>query len=194
MGRAQSFDRAAVVGSARTLFWQVGFDGAAIPELEAATGIRRSSMYHAFGSKRGLFDAVVQSYLDEVVRPRLRPLQVDDVEADAILEYLAGLRDVFAHPDSMPASHGCLLINTAGGPIARDPQIARVIAEYRGELETAFARGIRARFSSMDHEARSRLGAAVTGLVITAFALARVDSAQAVRSIEAALGLLEPMV
>ena len=65
--------------AARTVFWEHGFEAASLPALERATGLNRSSIYHGFGSKRGLFDAAVASYLDEVVRPRLRPLVQDDV-------------------------------------------------------------------------------------------------------------------
>ena len=56
MARTQSFDRDTVVRAARTLFWTVGYESASIPELETATGLSRSSIYNAFGSKRGLFD------------------------------------------------------------------------------------------------------------------------------------------
>ncbi|GAB3998060.1 hypothetical protein GCM10029992_22820 [Glycomyces albus] len=52
MGRVQTFDTAEVVRAARTVFWQHGYEDASIPALEAATGLRRSSIYHAFGSKR----------------------------------------------------------------------------------------------------------------------------------------------
>ncbi|MDD0859753.1 TetR/AcrR family transcriptional regulator [Arthrobacter alpinus] len=48
--------------------------GGFLPDLERATGLSRSSIYHAFGSKRGLFDAAVASYLSEIIRPRLQPL------------------------------------------------------------------------------------------------------------------------
>lgn len=73
MARTQTFDRDTVVRAARTVFWEHGYDGTSIPDLEDATGIRRSSLYNTFGSKRGLFDAAVQSYLDEVIRPACAP-------------------------------------------------------------------------------------------------------------------------
>ncbi|WP_448631397.1 TetR/AcrR family transcriptional regulator [Cellulomonas soli] len=69
MGRHQGFDTAEVVQLARDAFWDRGLDGTSLPDLERATGLSRSSIYHAFGSKRGLFDAAVQDYLQTVVRP-----------------------------------------------------------------------------------------------------------------------------
>jgi len=189
VARRQGFDRDEVVRAARTLFWARGYEAASIPELEAATGIRRSSLYNTFGSKRGLFDAAVQSYLDEVIRPRLRPLQDASVAPGGLADYLTGLRAAFERLDSMPAQHGCLLVNTAGAPIADDAQVARVIADYRAELATAFDRGIRAAHPAIGTEELCQRREAITALVVAAFALARVDAEQAVRSIDAALRL-----
>lgn len=176
MARTQGFERDAVVRAARTVFWRRGFEDTAVPDLEEATGLSRSSIYNAFGSKRGLFDAAVQSYLDEVVRPRLRPFSEEPVSPRALADYVTGLRQGFAALDSMPARNGCLLINTANAPLARDPEMARVIAEYRSELRSALLRGAAARHPDWDHAENERCAEIITGLVVASFALARVDS------------------
>ena len=75
MARPRSFDTATAVRAARQVFWTRVSEATSLPDLEAATGLRRSSLYQAFGSKRGLFDAAVASYLDEVVRPLLAGLR-----------------------------------------------------------------------------------------------------------------------
>lgn len=190
MPRTQGFDRDIVVRAARTLFWSDGYEGASIPDLEHATGLSRSSIYNTFASKRGLFDAAIQSYLDEVVRPRLRPLSATPVDPDAILDYLTGLRTAFQHADSMPASHGCLLINTAGAPIAHDNHIAQIIADYRAELHAAFTRGIAAHLPARAPSDLAHITDAVTGLVIAAFTLARIDPAQAANNLTTAIHLI----
>lgn len=193
MARTASFDVDEVVRAARTLFWQEGFD-ASIPDLEQATGIARSSLYNTFGSKRGLFDAAVQSYLDEIIRPRLGPLQSDTVDPDAVVVYLTGLRTAFLRTGSLPASSGCLLINTAGSPLALDADVSRVIADYRDEMHTALSRGIaahrRARGLTVDTPESARLSDAVTALVIAAFALARIDGDRAADNLDSALKLV----
>ena len=61
MGRTRTFDESDATRSALGVFWDQGFDGTAVPDLEEATGLSRSSIYHAFGSKRGLFDAAVSA-------------------------------------------------------------------------------------------------------------------------------------
>jgi hypothetical protein len=55
----------------------------------------------------------------------------------------------------MPAEHGCLLINAAGAPVARDADVARVIDDYRAELHDAIARGIAAAVPAASVERRA---------------------------------------
>lgn len=190
MGRTQTFDTAAVVRAARGVFWEQGFEAAPLPELERATGLSRSSIYHAFGSKRGLFDAAVESYLDEVVRPRLMPLQTEPVSPTALEDYLAGVRSALSRPDTLPGSSGCLLVSTASAPIARDEAVAQVITGYRTELRDAFIRGVRARHPGIPAAAQDTLADACTGLVVSAFALVRVDAAGASDAVGTALALV----
>ena len=189
MGRTQAFERDVVVRAARMLFWRVGYDGASIPELEKATGLSRSSLYNSFGSKRGLFDAAVQSYLDELIRPRLAPLQAEVVAPGALLTYLAGLRDAFENLQSMPASYGCMLINAASTPLAEDEHVRRVIAGYKRELHLALARGLDA--ASQDQGRGKEANAEVlTALVVAGFAIARVDPQQAAQFVSSAIRIV----
>lgn len=191
MGRAQTFDTSEVVRAARTVFWQNGFEGASLPLLEQATGLGRSSIYHAFESKRGLFDAAVESYLDEVIRPRLRPLQQDRVAPAAVSDYLAGLRGELRNQGSLPMQSGCLLINAATAPIGQDDAVAQRVNDYRAELRAALGNGIAAQLPHLGRRELNRLAGACTGLVITAFALVRVDPDAAVGSLDTALALID---
>ncbi|PRY13924.1 TetR/AcrR family transcriptional regulator [Kineococcus rhizosphaerae] len=186
MGRTQTFDTGTVVRAARTLFWQRGFEDVAVPDLEAATGVGRSSLYHAFGSKRGLFDAAVDNYLEEVVRPRLRPLLGPAVEPAALHDYLTGLRTALAGT-SAAARSGCLLVNAATAPVGRDSAVAEVVAAYRAELHAAFGRGAVAA-GIQDAE---RIATVCTSAVVTAFVLARVDPPAAVQALGTALTVVQ---
>lgn len=190
MARTREFDRADVVRSARQFFWAHGYEDASIAGLEEATGLNRSSLYNAFESKRGLFDEAVQSYLDEIIRPRLVPLVSAPVAPDALDAYLAGLAEAFARVGSMSSAHGCLLINAAGAPVSRDADVARVIADYRAELHDAIARGLEAALPTASPARRGHLADAITGLVVAAFALARTAPEEAGGSIQTARLLL----
>ncbi|MDO8149921.1 TetR/AcrR family transcriptional regulator [Isoptericola sp. b408] len=191
MGRAQTFDTDEVVRAALGVFWRSGYEATSVPTLEQATGLNRSSLYHAFGSKRGLFDAAVQAYLDDVVRPRLRPLVADPVGPDAVVDYVVGLRSALLRADSIQADSGCLLVNTSGSPISRDETVRRTVAAYRAELRSALGRGVDARFTDRGAVERERVADLCTALVVSAFATVRVDPAGAVSALDGALGLLE---
>lgn len=190
MGRVRAFDTGTAVRAARDVFWAWGFDGASLPELEQATGLNRSSIYHAFGSKRGLFDAAVESYLNEIVRPRLRPLTAPDVAPQALERYLAGLRDALLNAGTQPAASGCLLINAACSTMAADETVALTIASYHAELGAALTAGVRAALPHLPAEEQARLGNTCTALVVSAFTLVRVDRQEAARQLDVALALV----
>jgi AcrR family transcriptional regulator len=190
MGRTKAFDPAEVARAARAVFWTRGFESASLPELQEATGLSASSIYHSFGSKRGLFDAAVASYLDEVARPRWQPLTAPQVQPDALVDYLIGLRTALRSSGTLPADHGCLLLNTASAPLAGDDTVARAGGAYCAERRSAIGRGVDARRPDLDPAARSCLADACTGQVVAAFTLVRVDAAQAARCLDAALTLV----
>lgn len=196
MGRSQSFDRADVVRAARGVFWERGFDATSVPDLEAATGLSRSSIYNAFGSKRGLFDEAVVSYLDEVVHPSLRRLQGDDVAACALGDYLTTLRAAFASPagqrSGMCLSQGCMLVNVATAPLAHDLDVAHTVSRYRQDLRAALGRGVEASCPDLDPRSGSRLADVLTALVVEAFVLVRVSPAEALGVLDTAVVLVDP--
>ena len=62
MARPKEFDRDKVLDRATRLFWERGFGGTSISDLEAAMGIGRTSIYAAFGAKEDLFMAAIDHY------------------------------------------------------------------------------------------------------------------------------------
>ncbi|WP_102159459.1 TetR/AcrR family transcriptional regulator [Zhihengliuella halotolerans] len=190
MGRVQTFETEVAVRAAREVFWRRGYEEASIPELEAATGLRRSSLYNTFGSKRGLFDAAVRSYLDEVVTPRLRPMTGETVDPDAVVDYLRGVRSGLLDAQTVASKHGCLLMNAAGAPVSQEHAVGAAVADYREELRSALASGLAARRPDAGADELRRTAEAVTALVTSALALTRVDNAAALRSLDTALELV----
>lgn len=175
MGRTQQFDTAAVVSAARDVFWSRGLDGAALPDLERATGLSRSSLYHAFGSKRGLFDAAVKDYLSAVIRPRLEPLLAPHVTTGALAAYFRGIREAIdALPDNSPRL-GCLLLNSAAGLATPDEALSVVVQGYYDELRRALTSGLTAESPETSASTRDTRAHVLVSLTITAMTLARVN-------------------
>ncbi len=62
-GRPRGFDVEQALATAMDLFHRRGYDGVGVAELSKAIGITAPSLYSAFGSKRELFEQVLQQYV-----------------------------------------------------------------------------------------------------------------------------------
>src|SRR5579864_6292832 len=61
-GRPRSFDKERALDAALRIFWEKGYEGAALSDLTEAMGINRPSLYAAFGDKEALFRQVLDRY------------------------------------------------------------------------------------------------------------------------------------
>lgn len=191
MGRKRGFDRQAVVIAARQLFWERGYEGAALPDLERVTGLNRSSIYNAFGSKRGLFDAAVDSYLAHVVHPRLAPLMHEPVPDQAVITYVQSLREALLDARSMPARNGCLLINTAGSTLGHDKVTQATVKTYRQEMLVGMRRGVAAHRPDLTQDEVERRAQTCVGQIVAALALARINAESAAHGLDIARDVIE---
>lgn len=64
MVRPREFDMQQVLERAANVYWNKGWDATITADLERATGLKRGSLYNAFGDKRGLYLAALQYYCD----------------------------------------------------------------------------------------------------------------------------------
>lgn len=63
MARPRTFDEDVVVSRAAEVFSRLGYNACSIDDLVEATALQRGSLYKAFGSKRGLFEKVLNRVL-----------------------------------------------------------------------------------------------------------------------------------
>lgn len=186
MARTQEFDTARALADARRVFWGKGFEATSIADLEAATGLGRSSIYHGFGSKRGLFGAVIQDYMDTVLRPRLEVLHHSTPSRSGISAYLSSVAEALEQGAQQDATHGCLLLNTAAGIAGSDETLRVLIDGYQIELRDGVVQALRAADETLtDTQAMAR-ARIVAGLTVAALLLARLNLAEALATLEAA--------
>ena len=63
MARPRTFDEDVVIARAAQAFGRLGYNACSVDDLVQVTALQRGSLYKAFGSKRGLFDKVLDRFL-----------------------------------------------------------------------------------------------------------------------------------
>ncbi|HTN75947.1 MAG TPA: TetR/AcrR family transcriptional regulator [Pirellulaceae bacterium] len=132
-GRPRAFDPEAALEAALQVFWRKGYEGATLPDLTAAMGINRPSLYATFGSKEALFRRALDRYAErraEYVRQALA-----EPTARAAVEHFlrgaAGLQTDAANPPGCLAVVGALV-----GAEAAD-SVRKELCERRAAVELA---------------------------------------------------------
>ncbi len=138
MARPRAFEKRHVIAAAGELFWERGYQATSIGELESRTGLDRSSLYHAFGSKQALFEEAARSYVDENIDARLRGMLATGAGLDAIVEFFAGMARSF-RADPVRAGWGCMVVNAIAELPPGDPFAAGDGKQYRDRFRAAFA-------------------------------------------------------
>jgi TetR/AcrR family transcriptional regulator, copper-responsive repressor len=120
-GRPRCFDLEKALDHAMLLFWQKGFRETSLDEIAQTIGVKKPSLYAAFGDKEMLFRKVVQRYSQKFSQPEIRALQ----DHDDIREALDAFFDrgiAFAFGQETP--RGCLLATAFADSALLPPQLA----------------------------------------------------------------------
>ncbi|HTU68968.1 MAG TPA: TetR/AcrR family transcriptional regulator [Candidatus Baltobacteraceae bacterium] len=142
MGRPKDFVIDEVLDRAAGVFWRAGYEATSIPELEAATGLGRGSLYNAFGDKERLFLAALDRYQTKFGGPPLAQLEHEDV-GEGIRCMLLAIVERMTSPGVPP---GCLMTNSAvactGNATPIESAVSRNVANMELSLERAIERAI----------------------------------------------------
>lgn len=108
-GRPLSFDREVALRQAMLLFWQHGYEATSLKDLTSALGVPPSSIYSAFGDKKGLFLEAVDHYLSGPVTSETIIAQAATAR-DAASKLMLAAATGFTGTDT---PKGCLLASAA---------------------------------------------------------------------------------
>ncbi len=111
MANIRKFDEAAVLDTILHVFWDKGYEATSLDDLVAATGVKRQSLYNAFGNKEAMFLHAYEHYLtllDE--RMEAAVAQSDGTLHDQVKQILQAFLAAVVDANS-PA--GCFLTNAA---------------------------------------------------------------------------------
>lgn len=130
-GRPRSFCVDQAADRAMNVFWSKGYEGASLSDLTAAMGINAPSLYAAFGSKEGLFRAVLERYDARRAGFMDRVLAAPDAFGVA-RNYLEGIAEFAADTNGGMNPPGCLLVQNGS---CADQTIPEEVARHRAEKE-----------------------------------------------------------
>ncbi len=181
MARPRSFSTEDAVEAAKGVFWSKGYQDTAISDLEQATGLNRSSLYAAFGTKQAIFELALERYLRGFISPRLAPMERPGAGPGDIERFFAGLAGFFR--TGSQAGQGCLMINSIAEHEGRGTHLGRRAQAFRDRLSAAFANAMAGEHEPALVRERAQLLTATTfGIWLTA----RIDPAGAAQACDAA--------
>jgi AcrR family transcriptional regulator len=181
MARPRSFSTQDAVEAATAVFWSRGYQETAISDLERATGLNRSSLYAAFGTKQAIFELALESYLRGFTGPRLAPMERPGAAPGDIERFFTGLAAFFR--TGTQARQGCLMINSIAEHEGRDTRLGRRAQAFRDRLTAAFTNALAGQHEAARAREQAQLLTATTfGVWLTA----RIDTAAAARTCDAA--------
>jgi len=107
-GRPSIFDEEEVLGKATELFWTRGYEATSLDDLLGVMGMGKSSFYHAFGSKKALFEKVMDRFVNDSVHRMMTDLPVHPRPMERIREFF---REIAAGGWGLHKK-GCFMGNT----------------------------------------------------------------------------------
>lgn len=180
MARPRSFSTEDAVAAAAEVFWTKGYRDTAISDLEQATGLNRSSLYAAFGTKQALFGLALQWYLRSFVGPRLSPMERPGAGPDDIENFFTGLAAFFRCGGQ--DGRGCLMINTIAEDQGRGTLLGPEPQAFRNRLSAAFTNAMTGQHApGLTSDRAQFLTAATFGTWLTS----RIDPAGATQAAQA---------
>jgi TetR/AcrR family transcriptional repressor of nem operon len=135
MARPREFDVDVALDRAMHAFWARGYEATSLDELCSATGLGRSSLYAAFGSKRGLYFETLERYEQLVVQRLAAAFAGPRPVREAVAGFVGGLIDDIV---SGPGRRGCFIGNCAAELSRQDRRAAGKVRQSLELIEGAF--------------------------------------------------------
>ncbi|UCH28886.1 MAG: TetR/AcrR family transcriptional regulator [Myxococcales bacterium] len=113
------------------LFWEKGYSKTSMADLVDASGVHKSSLYSAFGSKEELFSKILRRYLAGRMDALCGLIEEAGPGIDGIHAFLELVRG-----NIISGGHreGCLLVNSSSELHGTAPGFENFGAEYRAAL------------------------------------------------------------
>jgi TetR/AcrR family transcriptional regulator, transcriptional repressor for nem operon len=163
MPRKKTTTRSAILEPALGHFWRNGFATSSMDDLVATTRASRHAIYAEFGSKDGLFEAVLALYVEAVVTPAFAHVEAPGAGLLDIADYWE--RQIARGEKAGLPGPGCLLANTMTERAPHAPDVAAIVIKHNERLRAGFRNALRGRgVASRHRSSRSTIDGMATAL------------------------------
>ena len=136
MGRPREFDEDEALTAIMGVFWAKGFEGASLADLVAATGLKKGSLYAAFGDKRAMYHKALARYDRLWIDRAVAGLRGDGPPRLRIERFLRSAADASSGDGE---SRGCFLCNASIDQVPVDPEARQLVQASLQRLVSALA-------------------------------------------------------
>jgi len=138
-GRPRCFNLEEALDRSLLLFWEKGFQNTSLDEIADAVGVKKPSLYAAFGDKEMLFLKVLQRYSDKLSQPIQALDRYDNIRdaIDAFIELGIAGGCSQGHP------RGCLLASAFADTALLPPNLGKEIKELINQADQVVARRLK---------------------------------------------------
>jgi AcrR family transcriptional regulator len=157
-GRPRSFDTDAALDEIVEAFWDRGFAGTSVDDLQERIGVQRGSFYAAFGDKEAAWRRALDRYTGTVTATAIATLESPGPPADRVAAFIRFVGRFLAQN----AGRGCMFLSAAGQP----PPAGKAARDHLARLE-------RELFAAIRRKAPEPVGSYVIAVLLGMNAMAR---------------------
>ena len=138
MARPRKFEDRDIIEKVIDLFWEKGYEGASMDELARVTGLKRGSLYNAFGTKYDLFLLAIEQQGEveygKATRNHLQQV-ADDKSALAAVQWFF---DLILEDVKNDNRSGCFIFNVVTQQAPADAKVESLVQKYLDALRNTF--------------------------------------------------------
>lgn len=135
MARPKNYDHDQVLTQAMLTFWLKGYEATGMRDLEAATGLKSSSLYNSFGGKEAIFVQVLEFYISRIIEPRMEVYLTQEDPIRAIEDFFTSC---FTDLPKDMQGISCLMVNTLAELADKNEAVCGVIKTVQRKFTRRF--------------------------------------------------------
>ncbi|MBA5778442.1 TetR/AcrR family transcriptional regulator [Stappia sp. F7233] len=137
MARPRTFAPDAALARIKDAFWEKGYEGTSMQDIEAATGLKKQSLYRLFGDKRQMYLAALRHYEENEIRKAAELLETPGTAKERFAGFFGHFID-----DALKTGdrRGCFLCNAAVDQAQVDKETLRQVHRIMEQVARLFER------------------------------------------------------